>query len=225
MACLLKIAIDGPAGSGKSTVAKLVAEKLGYVYIDTGAMYRAVTLQALLDKIDMGDEKSLTRLAASVGLVLRVDESGNTCVLLNDVDVSQQIRDPLVSRCVSMVSQVPGVRQSMTQLQKKMAAGGGVVMEGRDIGTAVLPDAEIKYFLTASLAERARRRHAEFMQRGFNVTYEEVFADLAERDNIDTQRTVAPLKPAADAEIIDCTGVAVEKVVDLIAGRVYGGAG
>ncbi len=220
MGRLLKIAIDGPAGAGKSTVAKLVAEKLEYVYVDTGAMYRAVTLQALMDKIDMGDETSLTRLAESVGLVLRVDKKGNTRIVLNDVDVSFQIRTPLVSRCVSQVSQIPGVRQRMTHLQKEMAAGGGVVMEGRDIGTTVLPDAEMKYFLTASVEERARRRYAELLQRGFTVTLEEVLADMAERDYIDAQRAVAPLKPAPDAEIIDCTGMTVEQVVDLITNRV-----
>ncbi len=220
MGRLLKIAIDGPAGAGKSTVAKLTAEKLGYLYIDTGAMYRAVTLQALMDKIDMSDETNLTRIAESADLVLRVDENGNTRIFLNGVDVSAQIRTPLVSRCVSLVSQIQGVRQRMTQLQKEMGAGGGVVMEGRDIGTKVLPDAEMKFFLTASVEERARRRHAELIQRGFTVTYEEVFEDIAQRDNIDSHRAMAPLQPASNAEIIDCTSMTVEQVVDLIAGRV-----
>ncbi|AGL01950.1 (d)CMP kinase [Desulfoscipio gibsoniae] len=222
MGRLVNIAIDGPAGAGKSTVAKLAAEKLGYVYIDTGAMYRAVTLQALMDKIDMSDETNLTRIAESVDLALRADESGNTRVFLNGVDVSRQIRTPEVSRNVSLVSQVPGVRRRMMQLQKEMGARSGVVMEGRDIGTQVLPDAEMKFFLTASVEERARRRYAELIHRGFTVTYDEVYKDIAQRDNIDSHRAVAPLKPARDAEIIDCTGMTVEQVVDAIAARVSG---
>jgi len=225
MGRLLKIAIDGPAGAGKSTVAKLAAERLGYLYIDTGAMYRAVTLQALMDKVDMSDETNLTRIAESVDLVLRVDTNGNTCIFLNGVDVSTQIRTPLVSRCVSVVSQIQGVRHKMTRLQKEMGAAGGVVMEGRDIGTKVLPDAEMKFFLTASVEERARRRHAELTERGFTVAYEEVFEDIAQRDNIDSNRAMAPLKPASNAEIIDCTSMTVEQVVDLIVGRVSRGAG
>jgi len=225
MGCLLKIAIDGPAGAGKSTVAKLTAEKLGYIYIDTGAMYRAVTLQALMDRIDMHDAINLTRIAENMDLVLRVDEKGNTCIFLNGADVTTQIRSPEVSHCVSLVSQIPGVRQSMMQLQKEMGAEGGVVMEGRDIGTNVLPDAELKFFLTASVAERARRRHAELIQRGFAVTYEEVFAEIAERDNMDVHRVMAPLKPASDAEIIDCTSMSVAQVVDIIANRVAGRSG
>ncbi len=220
MGRLLKVAIDGPAGAGKSTVAKLTAEKLGYLYIDTGAMYRAVTLQALMDKIDMNDEINLVKIAESLDLILKSDKNGNTCVFLNGVDVSNNIRTPLVSRCVSMVSQIQGVRQRMTQLQKKMGAGGGVVMEGRDIGTKVLPDAEVKFFLTASVEERARRRHAELNNSGFEVTYEVVLEDIVQRDNIDSHRAMAPLKPASNAEIIDCTSMTVEQVVDLITGRV-----
>jgi len=225
MGCLLKIAIDGPAGAGKSTVAKLTAEKLGYIYIDTGAMYRAVTLQALMDKIDMNDAVNLTRIAENMDLVLRVDEKGNTHIFLNGADVTTQIRSPEVSRCVSLVSQIPGVRQSMMLLQKEMGAEGGVVMEGRDIGTNVLPDAELKFFLTASVAERARRRHAELIQRGFTVTYEDVFAEIAQRDDMDVHRAMAPLKPASDAEIIDCTSMSVGQVVDIITDRVAGRSG
>lgn len=222
MGYFVNIAIDGPAGAGKSTVAKLLAEKLGYVYVDTGAMYRAVTLQALMDKIDMGDETNLTRIAESVDLAFKIDESGNTRIFLNGIDVSQQIRTPEVTRNVSLVSRVPGVRRKMTQLQREMGAAGGVVMEGRDIGTQVLPDAEMKFFLTASVEERARRRHAELIQRGFAVSYAEVFKDIARRDEIDSHRALAPLKPASDAETIDCTGMTAEQVVDTIAARVSG---
>ncbi|WP_449240763.1 (d)CMP kinase [Desulfoscipio gibsoniae] len=225
MGGLANIAIDGPAGAGKSTVAKLVAERLSYIYIDTGAMYRAVTLQALMDKIDMNDAIDLTRTAETVDLALRVDGGGNTCVFLNGMDVTSQIRSPQVSNNVSLVSRIPGVRRKMTQLQKEMGVGGGVVMEGRDIGTQVLPDAEMKFFLTASVEERARRRCAELMQRGFTETYAEVYEDIARRDDIDSKRTVAPLKPAVDAEVIDCTGMTVEQVVGVIVARVSGRSG
>lgn len=218
----VNIAIDGPAGAGKSTAARLVAEKLGYIYIDTGAMYRAVTLQALMDKIHMYDENALTEIAQKVNITLQVNENGNTGVYLNNKDVTREIRTPEVSRNVSLVSRVPGVRERMTQLQKEMANKVSVVMEGRDIGTHVLPNADFKFYLTASVEERARRRHAELLDRGYLAPYEEIFNDIKKRDNIDSNRQVAPLKPAPDAEIIDCSSMTVEKVVNLIVTRVSG---
>ncbi|SFQ96623.1 (d)CMP kinase [Desulfoscipio geothermicus] len=218
----VSIAIDGPAGAGKSTVARLVAERLGYIYIDTGAMYRAVTLQALMDKININDETALTRVAVDVDIALRVNEKGHTRVYLNSLDVSKEIRSPEVSRHVSLVSRVPGVRKRMTQLQREMAARCSVVMEGRDIGTHVLPDADMKFFLTASVEERARRRHAELQERGYTLSFAEIVEDIKQRDNIDASRAVAPLKPAPDAEIIDCSIMTVEQVVNLIVTRVSG---
>lgn len=222
MAHRIRIAIDGPAGAGKSTVAKMVAEKLGYIYIDTGAMYRAVTLQALMDNIDIYDAAALTGMAGKVDIALRPDEGGNTRIYLNNRDVTREIRTPEVSSAVSLVSRVPGVREKMTGLQRKMAARGGVVMEGRDIGTRVLPDAEAKFFLTASAEERARRRYHELKQSGYPVDYDQVTRDINKRDQLDTGRAIAPLKPAGDAKIIDCSGMTVEQVVDLILAEVSG---
>jgi cytidylate kinase len=222
MAHRIRIAIDGPAGAGKSTVARMVAEKLGYIYIDTGAMYRAVTLQALVDNINIHDAAALTGIAGRVDISLRLDEDGNTRIYLNNRDVTKEIRTPEVSGAVSLVSRVPGVRERMTRLQREMAARGGVVMEGRDIGTQVLPDAEAKFFLTASAEERARRRFAELKQSGYSINYDQVIRDINKRDEIDSGRAVAPLKPASDARIIDCSGMTVEQVVNLILSEVSG---
>ncbi|MBF7082021.1 (d)CMP kinase [Desulfallas sp. Bu1-1] len=222
MAHRIRIAIDGPAGAGKSTVARMVAEKLGYIYIDTGAMYRAVTLQALVDNINIHDAAALTGIAGRVDISLRLDEDGNTRIYLNNRDVTKEIRTPEVSGAVSLVSRVPGVRERMTMLQREMAARGGVVMEGRDIGTQVLPDAEAKFFLTASAEERARRRFAELKQSGYSINYDQVIRDINKRDEIDSGRAVAPLKPASDARIIDCSGMTVEQVVNLILSEVSG---
>lgn len=216
------IAIDGPAGAGKSTVARTLARKLGYIYIDTGAMYRAVTLKALLDKINMSDEPALVQAAGEIQLEYRVDGNGTNRLFMNGRDVTEDIRTPLVSNHVSLVSRVPGVRQKMTALQREMAAAGGVVMEGRDIGTHVLPDAEAKFFLTASVEERARRRYEELKQRGYQIDYNTMVQEIQKRDEIDSNRKVAPLKPAPDAEIIDCSSMDADRVVNLILDRVSG---
>lgn len=222
MDCYVNIAIDGPAGAGKSTVAKLVAEKLGYVYVDTGAMYRVVTLQVLMDKKDVNDEANVTQTAKNVNISFKTDNYGKAIVFLNNIDVSHIIRTPEVSRNVSLVSRMPGVRKRITQLSRKMANENNVIMEGRDIGTQVLPDADMKFFLTASVEERARRRYTEMKERGFNVKYSEIINDIKQRDEIDSTRAVAPLKPALDAEIIDCSKMTVEQVVEFITVRVSG---
>lgn len=218
----LNIAIDGPAGAGKSTVARLVAEKLGYIYTDTGAMYRAVTLQALLDKINMEDDKALTKTAENINLAFEADAAGITRVFVHGRDVTEELRTPLVSSHVSLVSRVPGVREKMVGLQKEMASRGGVVMEGRDIGTHVLPQAQIKLYLTASVEKRARRRYEELKQRGYQVRFADVSKEIEQRDEIDSKRAIAPLKPAPDAIIIDCSDMGVNQVVDLIMARVSG---
>ncbi|HPZ43016.1 MAG TPA: (d)CMP kinase [Bacillota bacterium] len=220
MAANPNIAIDGPAGSGKSTVALMVAKELGFLYIDTGAMYRAVTLQALREGIDLNDWEAVERVAASASIELVPGGNSMLRVLLNGEDVTQEIRSPEVSRNVSLVARVPAVRKRLVELQRSMACRGGVVMEGRDIGTVVLPDAQVKIFLTASPGERARRRREELLQQGANVDLRQVEEEILTRDKIDTQRDTAPLKPALDAEVIDSSTIPAEQVVKMILARV-----
>jgi len=214
------IAIDGPAGAGKSTVAKSVAKKLGFIYIDTGAMYRAVTLQALRDGVDLHDPVALGRLAAVTPVSLQNGEDDRLRVFLNGEDVSGEIRTPEVSRSVSLVAMVPAVRRRMVELQKSMAARGGVVMEGRDIGTVVLPDAPVKIFLTASMPVRAKRRREELAAKGSVISQDQMEEEIIRRDGIDSTRETDPLTQAPDAEIIDSTLFSVEQVVNMIIDRV-----
>lgn len=208
----LRVAIDGPAGAGKSTVARRVADALGLLYVDSGAMYRAVTWWVLERGIDPDDEVALSKLADEIRLELRRDGL-SVRVWVNGRDVTPMLRSPQVNRAVSAVAKVPAVRRRMTELQKEWAARGGVVMDGRDIGTAVMPDAEVKVYLTASLAERTRRRMEDLQQRGHCVSAEEVRTELAERDLADAHRAVSPLVRAPDAHLIDTTGRDVESVV------------
>ncbi len=220
MAANPNIAIDGPAGSGKSTVALMVAKELGFLYVDTGAMYRAVTLKALREGIDLNDWEAVERVAASASIELIPGGNSVLRVLLNGEDVTQEIRSPKISRSVSLVARVPAVRNRLVELQRSMACRGGVVMEGRDIGTVVLPDARVKIFLTASPGERARRRREELLKKGANVGQRQVEEEILARDKIDTQRDTAPLKPALDAEIIDSSTFPAEQVVKMILARV-----
>jgi cytidylate kinase len=220
MAANPNIAIDGPAGSGKSTVALMVAKELGFLYVDTGAMYRAVTLKALREGIDLNDWEAVERVTASASIELIPGGNSMLRVLLNGEDVTQEIRSPEISRCVSLVARVPEVRNRLVELQRSMACRGGVVMEGRDIGTVVLPDAQVKIFLTASPGERARRRREELVKNGANVDQRQVEEEIHARDKIDTQRDTAPLKPAMDAEIIDSSTIPAEQVVKMILARV-----
>lgn len=218
----LSIALDGPAGAGKSTVARLVAKGLGFNYIDTGAMYRAVTLLILRHVYDFDDEDLLTVLAENADIDLTHDPQASTRVYLNGEDVTDSIRDPEISRYVSRVAKIPGIREQMLQMQRKMGARGNVIMEGRDIGTAVLPDADFKFFLTASTEERAKRRQAELASKGHLIELEDLIKEITQRDYIDSSRETAPLKPAPDAEIIDCTDLTIEQVVEHIISRVKG---
>lgn len=222
MAPRIRIAIDGPAGAGKSTVARLVARELGYLYIDTGAMYRAVTLLALRSGTELTDADALTVVARNSDLKLTADPENLPRAYLAGEDVTDAIRTPEVSRAVSLVASVPGVRRQMVELQRAMAAQGGVVMEGRDIGTTVLPGAEAKFFLTATPGERARRRGLELQARGYKVNLGELEEEIIERDLLDSTRELAPLISAPDAEIIDCSRMTVEQVVELIVARVTG---
>ncbi len=210
----LIIAIDGPAGSGKSTTAKLLAKKLGYLYIDTGAMYRAVTLFAIKNNL-LGDEKKIIELASNLDIELKF-EDGQTKVSVNGKDVTEEIRSLEVNQNVSPVSKIEGVRKILVQKQKEIGKNGGVVMEGRDITTVVFPNADLKVFLTASIDERARRRALEFSQKGQQVNLEEVKQNIIERDRIDSSRSVSPLTKSPDAIEIDTSNLTIEQQVDLI---------
>jgi CMP/dCMP kinase len=212
----INIAIDGPAGAGKSTVAKIVANRLGLVYIDTGAMYRALTWKALAQKVDLLDEQRLTELAGCTEITLALAPSGPIIVSCDDQDVSEEIRNQEVTGAVSTVASVAGVRRRMVELQQKMAAQGGVVMDGRDIGTHVLPNAEYKFFLTATLQQRARRRWLELKAKGQQIDLAVLEQQIAERDRLDSSRETAPLVAAADAIWIDTDTLSIEEVVEKI---------
>jgi CMP/dCMP kinase len=214
------IAIDGPAASGKSTVGKAVADRLGYLYFDTGAMYRAVTWLALAHGVAVTDEASVTALAeaAEIDVLPVVEDDGRQyTVWVNGQDATWAIREPVVAANVSQVSAYPGVRAALVAQQRRLAVRGRIVMVGRDIGTVVLPDAPLKVYLDASVEERARRRWLEEQARDGQRAYDDVLAALRRRDEIDSTRTVAPLRPADDAVIVDSTGLSIEQVVERIA--------
>jgi len=211
------IAIDGPAGSGKSTVAQRLAQRLGYLYFDTGVMYRAVTLAALRGGVSVGDEQAVDALARRVTIDVRPPSKGDGRqydVLLDGLDVTWELRSPQVDTTVSQVSMYAGVREAMSARQREIGLRGAVVMVGRDIGTVVLPEADLKVYLDASVEERARRRWHEAMTRGEAVmSYEDVLQAMRERDRMDSTRQVAPLRAASDAIVLDSTEMDVEKVV------------
>lgn len=210
----MKIAIDGPAGAGKSTIARRVASALGYVYIDTGAMYRALTLAVLQKKADPKCEQQVEQIASSLNLRLRPDRrGGGNRVLIGRKDVTLRIREPEVTENVSLVSSYPSVRQKMVEMQQQIAESGDVVMDGRDIGTTVMPDAEVKIFLKASIRERARRRSLELIRKGYQVNLAELEEQLRTRDIFDSTRKVSPLRKAEDAVVIDTTSMSVDEVV------------
>ena len=214
------VTIDGPAGAGKSTVSRLVAKRLGLTYLDTGAMYRAVALAVRANGIDPEDHDSLAALCDR--LEISFDNTHDPPrILLNGRDVSQEIRTPEIDMLASRVSAVRPVRQAMTHLQRKVAGHTeGVVAEGRDMGTVVFPWAQWKFFLTATLEERVRRRYQELVQRGEKVRKNGIAKDIKRRDEQDTKRALAPLRPAEDAIIIDTTKLTIEQVVDKICGIV-----
>jgi CMP/dCMP kinase len=211
----ISIAIDGPAAAGKSTVAKIVAEKLAYIYIDTGAMYRALTLKAISNQLNLEDEAALSSCLLSTKIELQPSENGQL-VFLDGRDVTNEIRSSDVTNSVSIVSKHQEVREEMVRRQQAFAEGGGVVMDGRDIGTHVLPNAEVKVFLLASVEERALRRHTENLQKGFPSDFDKLKQEIARRDKIDSEREIAPLKKADDAIEIDTTSLTIPDVVEKI---------
>ena len=213
------IAIDGPVASGKSAVGSRVARRLGYRFIDTGVMYRAVTWLALERKLGLSDEAALTRMAKQAQLTLAPgppDAPEAARVVIDGADVTDRLRSAEVGEAVSLVSRVAGVRRAMVDLQRQLAAAGGVVMAGRDIGTVVLPDAPLKVYLDASVEERVRRRHDELVATGREASPEEVRQELALRDAIDSGRDVSPLRPAEDAIMIHTDHLTLDQVVEKI---------
>lgn len=205
------IAIDGPAGSGKSTVAKKIAMNLGYAYLDTGAMYRALTFKAMKEKIDLKNSKALVALAKKTIISFLGKK-----VLLDGSDVSKEIRHPEVSKNTHYISIVPQVRDIMKSLQRKIGLNGGIVAEGRDIGTIIFPKAEKKIFLSAEPQTRAHRRYLELKEKGINCTLKKILEDIIERDRNDTTRKIAPLRKAKDAVLVDTTGLTIKQVVKKI---------
>lgn len=203
-----RIALDGPAGSGKSTVAKIIAEKLGIEYLDTGAMYRAVTLYLMGQGIDLDDVPKIEKLLPSIHIDF---EKGK--IFLNQTDVSEEIRMPEVAKNVSIVAAHKIVRVAMVEQQQALASKKSIVMDGRDIGTVVLPDTKYKFFLTASIEERATRRYEEMRAKGLVVDYNQIKAEIATRDDLDSNRAESPLRQAEDAILVDTTGLTIDGVV------------
>lgn len=211
----IRIAIDGPAAAGKSTVAKNIAKKLNIVYIDTGAMYRAITLKALNENIDIKDEKALMEILRHTKIDL-IQEGNEQRVLLDNEDVTKDIRKQNVTNTVPFVAEHPEVRKELVKRQRQLADSKSVVMDGRDIGTHVLPNAELKIFLVASVEERAKRRHKENLEKGFPSNLEELIKEIKERDERDSNRLTSPLIKAEDAIAIDTTSLSIEEVTEKI---------
>lgn len=218
------VAIDGPAGAGKSTLARRLAERLGFTLVDTGALYRSVALAAMRAGIDLQDGDSVTsialRLVENRELAFDRGPGGKVRVRLRGDDISEAIRSAEVSMGASAVSAIPGVRAALLDLQRQAGEGGGVVLEGRDIGTVVFPDAEVKFFLTATAEVRATRRFSELRGKGHDVSYEETLADVRTRDRQDSERAVAPLRQADDAILVDSSGRTIDEVLDQMVAHV-----
>ncbi len=211
----LVIAIDGPAASGKTTTARLLGLKLGLLPIDTGAMYRAITLKVIREGVKPGDIEDIQSILETSRIEQRV-EDGKIRTFLDGEDVTDEIRKPEVSNLVSIISALSIVRRKLVEIQRRLAKMGGVVVEGRDIGTVVLPNADLKVFMTANLEERARRRKKELEERGIQATLDQLIEEIRKRDEIDSHRKDSPLKPAEDAMILDTTNLSIEEQVEAI---------
>jgi cytidylate kinase len=209
----ITVAIDGPVGAGKSTVAKRVAQALGYALVDSGAMYRSVALLAVENNVSLEDTARVIPFAKELPISFQLKDGENT-IWLEERDVSDAIRTPEISRGASLVSRIPEVRESLLGLQRQLASDGGVVMEGRDIGTVICPNAEVKFYLTASVEARAQRRYEELLQAGHQVSLEETKREVEARDHADMNRPIAPLKRADDALLVDASERNVDEIVD-----------
>ncbi len=212
---MINVAIDGPAGAGKSTVARGAAKELGYIYVDTGALYRTVALAAQRKNI-LGDEEKIAGMISSITVELKFDDNGEQKVYLNSEDVSSLIRTPEISMAASSVSQIPAVREFLLELQRSIARNNNVIMDGRDIGTVVLPNADVKIFLFASPECRAERRYKELIEKGEDVRYEDVLKDVNDRDYQDSHRKIAPLKPTEESVMADTTGKALPESIEMV---------
>lgn len=214
------IAIDGPSGAGKSTIARAAAEKFGYIYVDTGAIYRTVGLAANRAGVNRKNEAAVASILPGLHIEMKYSEIGEQRMILNGEDVSERIRMPEISIAASDVSALPKVRAFLMNMQRSMAEKHDVIMDGRDIGTVVLPEAELKIFLTASLEDRAYRRYQELIAKGVETCFESVIADMEMRDEQDAVRSAAPLKAAEDAVRLDTTGNSLEQSIDLVCGLI-----
>ena len=212
----IAIALDGPAGAGKSSIARRAAKALGYIYVDTGALYRTIGLAAMRNGVEPVPSREVDALLAAIRVEMTFNEAGEQIVLLNGEDVSGEIRTPEASMMASKISAVPAVRAYLLDLQRDMAKTNNVIMDGRDIGTVVLPDAKVKIFLTASPEARAQRRYKELLEKGMDVNYDDILRDVAERDYNDTHREIAPLKPAEGSVTVDTTALDFEQSVEAI---------
>jgi len=213
------IAIDGPAGSGKSTTARLLAKKLGISYIDSGALYRAITLQCINERVDIKNPEEVARLLNQIDVKLEAGESGNV-VFLNGRDVTAEIRSPQVTSQVSAVSALPAVREKVTLMLRQISENRSIVLEGRDIGTVVFPNADLKIYMEASIEERARRRHRELNDSGVVSNLENIKSDINRRDQHDSQRLISPLSKAPDAIVLNNTAMSIEKAVEFIVEKI-----
>lgn len=218
----LVIAIDGPAGAGKSTIARLVAKRLCILYIDTGAMYRALTLKAIQEGTDVHNVDELIKLAKKTRIDLKNNPDGSIRVFLDKQDVSADIRKPEITKLVSDIAKIPGVRKEMLALQRRLGSKSPCVLDGRDIGTVVFPGADKKFFLDADFRERVKRRYKELKTNGLKITFKDTGKDLRNRDTIDSTRACAPLKKAEDAIYVDTTDMTIEEVVNRLLEEIYG---
>ncbi|MBQ3553469.1 MAG: (d)CMP kinase [Clostridia bacterium] len=214
---MIKIAIDGPSGAGKSTVSKALAKKLGYIYVDTGAMYRAAALGCITAEIDIkNNPERAAEMVSYMNIDIKYGDDGSQLIFLDRENVTDFIRTPEVSIGASDISKIPDVRLKLVDIQRKLGEQSNVIMDGRDIGTYVFPDADVKIFLTATDEERARRRHKELLEKGQTVTFEEVLEDMRYRDKNDSTRAFAPLKPAEDSVLVETDGLSFEETVEKV---------